>query len=84
MDPSIDKNKQKTLQKHQRELWSIVFDRTAIFNLKPEKKVKFVLFNDAYKDIDFHIIGYWMSNIWSVWHISLEETRCRHIGYSFR
>ena len=34
--------------------------------------------------IDFHIIGYWTSGIWSLWHISLEETRHRHIGYSFR
>ena len=33
--------------------------------------------------IDFHIIGYWTTNIWSLRHISLEETGCRHIGYSF-
>ena len=24
--------------------------------------------------IDFHIIGYWTSNVWSLWHISLQET----------
>ena len=34
--------------------------------------------------IDFYIISYWTSSIWSLWHISLEETRCRHIGYSFQ
>ena len=33
--------------------------------------------------IDFHIISYWTSNIWLLWHISLEETCCLHIGYSF-
>ena len=33
---------------------------------------------------DFHIISYWKSSIWSLWHISLEETCCCHIGYSFR
>ena len=26
--------------------------------------------------IDFYIINYWMSSYWSLWHISLEETRC--------
>ena len=30
--------------------------------------------------VDFHIIGYWMSSIWSLWHIPLEETCGRHIG----
>ena len=34
--------------------------------------------------IDFDIISYWTSNIWLLWHISFEETCCRHIGYSFR
>ena len=33
--------------------------------------------------INFHINGYWTSSIWSLCHISLKETRCRHIGYSF-
>ena len=38
------------------------------------------------EQIDFHIIGYWTSifNWWSMWHISLEETCCRHIECSFR
>ena len=35
------------------------------------------------KHIDFHIIGYWMSSIWSLWHSSVEGTHCCHIGYSF-
>ena len=48
-------------------------------------KVKFVLFNDASGAHWFYIIGYWTSNIWSFWHMSLEETRCRlFMGYSFR
>ena len=34
--------------------------------------------------IDFDIIDYWMSSIWSLWNISLEETHWCHIGYSFR
>ena len=34
--------------------------------------------------ITFHIIGYCTSNMWSFWHISLEETYCQHTGYSFR
>ena len=34
--------------------------------------------------IDFPIIGYWKSSIWSLWDISLEETCCHHIGYAFR
>ena len=34
--------------------------------------------------IDFHIIGYWPSSMWSLWHISLEETCWCHIGYSFQ
>ena len=33
--------------------------------------------------IDFLIITYWTSNIWSLWHISLQETHCHHISYSF-
>ena len=32
------------------------------------------------KHIDFHIIGYRTSSIWSLQHISLEETHCCHIG----
>ena len=31
----------------------------------------------------FHIISYWTSSICSLWHISLEETRCRQIGLLF-
>ena len=27
--------------------------------------------------IDFHIISYWTSGIWSLWHISFEETHCQ-------
>ena len=36
------------------------------------------------ENIDFHIICYWMSSIWSLWHISLDKTRCRYIAYSFQ
>ena len=51
-----------------------------------KSKVKFVYLTTPLDHIDFYfIIRYWTSNnfIWSFWHIVLEETRCRHIGYSF-
>ena len=33
--------------------------------------------------IGFHIIDYWTSSICLLWHISLDKTCCRYIGYSF-
>ena len=48
------------------------------------KQEKFILFNDASRP---HWFSYHrlldIKDIWSLWHISIEETYIRHIGYSF-
>ena len=45
-----------------------------------QKKESLFCLTTPLEHIDFYIIGYWTSSIWSLWHISLEETRCCHIG----
>ena len=53
------------------------------YSEKKEKESLFCL-TTPLEHIDFHIINYWTSSLWSWWHISLEETHCRHISYSFQ
>ena len=50
---------------------------------RAQKKESFNL-TTPLEHIDFHITGYSTASIWSLWHISLEETLCHHIGYFFR
>ena len=56
------------------------------FSFSDIPKGKFVLFNDASSAHWFlyHRLLDVKSSIWSLCHIYLEETRCCHIGYSFR
>ena len=36
------------------------------------------------ENFDFHIVGYWTSSIWPLWHLFLlEETHRHHMGYCF-
>ena len=70
--------------------WSHTNDMTSdVARCKTSTSKSFILLESLFflltlpEHIDFHIIGYWMSSIWSLWQISLEETRCRHIGYAF-